>query len=198
MAANLAGPYQIRIDYLTGGLTHRKNLNCAVIGTPAAGTPDETVLFQTAGDGNVDMRTCVTEYWAFARQFFSSSTSVTLVELWKAVGDDVWDYVTSLGVNLPVGSDTVNPYVPAHQAILTFRSANGGIARDVFMEDVSSSNAQSALVANGAGGAPEQLAAYWMSGACWMLARDDSFPIAPLRFSNGQNERIWRKRYRGA
>jgi hypothetical protein len=30
----------------------------------------------------------------------------------------------------------------------------------------------------------------------WMLARDTSYPIAGMNYLHGQNERIFRKRYR--
>jgi hypothetical protein len=75
----------------------------------------------------------------------------------------------------------------------TFRSANGGVAKLVLLDVSFSGDTKSVVVPNSVGTTPQKLLAYFLSADSVMLAADDSYLVAGLYESRGQNEKIWRK-----
>lgn len=196
MAASLPGPYQIDYEFLIAGLTHHTRFNCFVVGTPVAGTPDTDIEVQTKSGGVTSFQDAAADLWAYIRPEFSTSYSVTSVTLWRFVpGTLVKTYVSSLSITLPAGL-AGSAYVAAHSRIFTFRTGAGGIMKAVFIEDSGGAMTQSPLVANVAGTAPQQLAAFMISAGGWAIGADNSYPVVPLRDSGSNNNAVERKRYR--
>jgi len=125
--------------------------------------------------------------------FFHTSTEFIRFELWKypVAGFDA-QYIATANVTV-VGLSAVATS-PAHQMTLTFRSAAGGVMRLQFMETV--------YVLNNKNTFPtgitviDALATYTIGSTSVIQARDDSRPVASLRASFGQNEKLFRKRFR--
>jgi len=123
------------------------------------------------------------------------SSDVTFVEagLWKyrpGTGEEDWycsQVVDELGEATP-------PYKAADEVIWTFRTQGNHLMRFTMEETVTGGNtrtAQSLLTGDWAA-----LRDYIISGDNWIRARDGTYPIVPLYICRGQNEAIWRKRFR--
>ena len=100
------------------------------------------------------------------------------------------DFISTGTVTNPLASGAAINI--AWQLTQTYRSANGGILKLVLLETNLGGNVRQTLVANPAGNASQKLAAYVMSADNVILARDDAYPVNPLRDSRGENETIFR------
>lgn len=196
MAINLPGPYEVVLEMTVNTLIHEMKWNCAAVGNPAIGTPASTISFQNRGGGTTLMDTAIGALWAFIRPHYNTAVTVGSVSLWKYVpGTFQKNFITASGVTLPAGSAAA-AINPAHELILTMRSANGGIAKITMEETSQTFIGQIPLIANASGSITQQLAAYLISSASWVLARDDAFLFAPYRQLGGTNEAIFKKRFR--
>ena len=199
MSANKAGPYEI--DFLITGFTapareHRFRPSVVALGNPTAGTAATAIDIQKAGGGTAKLNVVANQIWEYIRLFYPSGISCTGYTLWKYVtGTDAKDYISAGTVTNPAGTGAA--IVAAYQVVLTYRSALGGIMKQVLLETNQAAETRTVLVANAAGTPSQKLAAYVMSADNVIFARDDSYPITPLRQSFGQNERVWRLIYRG-
>ena len=195
MAINLPGPYEVVYKYVTDGLTHEAKVNCVALGDPGLGTPEASINFQTIGGTGAPMSDCISDFWAFYRMLLPVATVSAGAELWRYTpGTFQKQFVTAHIGSLLQGNAPA--YVAARQDVFSFRTANGGIMKINILETSNTSDLVTPLVANAIGSDSQKMAAYIISSAGWLLARDDAFPIAPLNWSNGQNEAVWRKRKR--
>lgn len=114
------------------------------------------------------------EYWFYDPEPSSNATFIDVVAL--------------AGTGTAVSDQT------AQQQTMTFRTKGGGIMRCQFMEGGLGGNNVDAFPFTDN---DSQLFALYMSGTLhpW-VGRDDTRPIAPLRNSLGQNEKLWRRRFR--
>jgi hypothetical protein len=136
------------------------------------------------------------QIWSFYRANYHTSISAIGYTLWKYVpGTLAKDYVSAGTVTTPLGTSGVAVII-AGQCTLTFRTANGGVLKCVFIEGSSGGDTRATLLPNAAGTATQRIAAYILSADNVALGRDDSYPVAAMRDSRGQNEKIWRKIYR--
>jgi hypothetical protein len=196
MAINYPGPYEVEIEYLTSGMKHKLRLSCVVQGEPAVGTLSSAINIVKRGGALASMDTVVSQFWAFVRPFLNTATSVNSVTLWKYTPNSFErTFITTMGTQLANGS-SATAFVLAHQATFTFRSGNGGIFKLQLMESVISQIIRSSLVANATGDAYQKLAAYCISTDSFLIARDDAYVVAPMYLIGGQNEALFRKRYR--
>lgn len=198
MVANLPGPYQVEYEYVTSGLTHKLAVNCIAIGSPAPGSIFADIQLQQRGGATDDALTLSGNLWAFIRPLLPTATTVSACTLWRFTpGTFERTFIAAREANLPAGSNAT-AFSAAAELVLSFRSANGGIMY-IRVEEQGTNTATpgyQALIANAAGAATQQLAAYVLSSAGWIIARDDSFPVAPYRQLIGTNETIFKKRYR--
>lgn len=200
MAINFPGPYEVEFPYnvpLSGvSVGHVLRVNCAAVGTPAPGTPASSVNLQTIAGTPATLQACADGLWDRIRIFLNTTATSLPFILWKYTpGTFAKTFITSGTLTNPNGSSS-NPNLAAHYLKMTFRSASGGIMGVMVSEDAQGGDTQIPLAANPAGNGYEQFAAYVISSAGWMLARDDSFPLVPYRLSFGENEAIWKKRFR--
>lgn len=201
MTTNLPGPYSVDFVYATGisGLTinHHLELSCAVIGTPAVGATPGSIAVQTKSGASLALLTAVNDVWGIFRQGLASAGVVCQGwTLWRYVpGTLARDFITAGVVTTPLGASGVAP-VPAAQTKCTLRSANGGILQVNMLESSVSGVSSSPLVPAGTGAWQVVMAQYLLSASGWVIARDDSYPVAALNVSFGQNEALFNKRYR--
>ena len=196
---NLAGPYEIEFQ-LTGWTapvrTHVMRLNVIAVGNPPPGTAVTAIDIQKQGGATAKLNVVANQAWDFLRQAYNTAITCIGYTLWKYVpGTAAKDFISAGTLTNPAGSNA-SPGVVAWEVVATFRSANGGIMKTVFLESSLTGETRVALVPNGAGNAVQKWAAYVLSADNITIARDDAFIIAPLRDARGQNERIWRKVYR--
>lgn len=196
---NYPGPYEIEftIDGFTNPVrSHKIRMNVAAVGTPAPGTLPTAITIQKAGGGTATLDAVANQAWSFLRQFWPNTILATGYTFWRYVtGTHAKDFIATGTVTTPTGTGA--GLTAKHQVTLTFRSANGGIMKSVFLETTLTGDTQVALVPNGAGNAAQKWAAYVLSADGVSLAADDAYPILALRDSRGENERLFRKIFRG-
>ncbi|HEY9664895.1 MAG TPA: hypothetical protein V6C65_41170 [Allocoleopsis sp.] len=198
MAVNLPGPYEV--EYQLDGWTapirsHLFRVNCAAIGSPVAGSLPNTIDMQKRGGGTAKLDVVANQLWEFLRLFWNNGIVCSGYTLWKYVpGTYAKDFVAAGAVTNQAASGSAG--VVAAQLTQTYRSANGGIMKIVLLETNQAGDTRVALVPNTVGTPSARLAAYLLSADSFVMARDDAFPVSPLRDARGQNESVWRKVYR--
>lgn len=201
MATNFPGPYSVEYAYTTsvGGviLPHTLQLNCLALSNPAPGTPVASINLQTVSGSPRALQTCVDDLWAFVRQLYHTSSICLGFTLWKypTAGSYARQFITAGIPALPAGASAAAT-TPAWQATGVYRSGGGSVMKLQLMESVHTAKTTVALVPNVAGNADQKLAAFVISANGWLMARDDGFPITPLTLSAGENERLFRERFR--
>jgi hypothetical protein len=196
MAINYPGPYELEFPYTVNGQVHKARFSCNVQGTPSIGSPSTSINLYTRSGGTVTMDAACSTLWAFLRPLLHTSVSISAPQLFRyAPGTFQRTWVSQMATALANGSNTVAPAL-ATQLTLTFRTGNGGIAKITVLEHGDNTPYKVPLTANPAGSGVSKLAAYAISADSWILGRDDSYLVAPLYNLNGQNEVLFRKRYR--
>lgn len=192
--ANFSGPYQIRIFYTTLGRAHVARLNCDTVGTPAIGETFDNITLVTkdtvgvAADVAVDALIDVID-----GRFNTGEATFGRAELWKyeALSENA-DFVASYTIGAT--GNSANGCVPASELIMTFRTQEGGIMKFVLEETSAAAGAAQDYPPNDSG--DQDIMDYITADDTWVLAKDTSYPVVPLRFLPGQNERAFKKLYR--
>jgi hypothetical protein len=196
--ANFPGPYELEFVLSLATTPAREHVirqNIALVGSPVAGTPFASITVQKQGGGTANLQTAADLLWSFHRLMHATIMTVVNVILWKYVtGTFAKDFVSSGTVATPSG--VTGSAQEAQQHTLSFRTANGGIMKLVYLEGNVAGNSRLNLVPNTVGTNFQKVAAYVLSADNICLGRDDSYPVAALRESRGQNERVWRSIHR--
>lgn len=201
MAINLPGPYEVDYSYTVTvssvPLTHHFAVSCAVLGTPAVGSTPSSVLVANKGGGSQALDAAANSLWNYYRPNLQGVSVVSPgYTLWRYVpGTLERVFITSGTLTNPTGS-SANPTIAASQVKLTMRTAAGGILQINQLEGATSGSVVTPLIPAATGAWYVVLAQYLISSAGWVLARDDSYPIAGLNVAFGQNEAVFKKRYR--
>lgn len=197
MANSRIGQYII--EYLLEGFSsptrsHRLRLWVDPQGTPAIGAAPATIDIMKKSGATANLQTVADQVWSYFRLAYSNTISASSYSLWRYQTENSKDFISGGVVASPAGSTgTINV---AQQMTLTFRHALGGIGKVVMLETNLTGNDRNALVPNPAGTAPQRIAAFLLSADSPMVALDNSFPVAALRDSRGQNEAIFKMVYR--
>lgn len=194
MALNFPGPESIEIVYTVANVQHKQELNCNLVdGYTIGGDPANMTLVTRDAQG-VSVSQAVADYVDIAKGFFGTNMTFDFYNVWRYTPlSTERTFVTSGAIG--VAGVSSNPTVLAQQNTLTFRTAEGGTMRMVYLEpanDVLVSSPLSAPSVNAAGFVRD----YVLATDSWILARDTSYPIAPLNFIGGQNEAVFKRRYR--
>jgi len=199
MAENLPGPYEIEFDlqgWLSPARSHVLRFSCAAVGSPAPGSLPTAIDIQKMGGATAKLNVVANQIWAFVRTLYAPAISAVGYTLWKYVpGTLAKDFISAGALTTPAGT-AAGAATVAHQTTLTFRSANGGVLKVVFLETSLTGDTRITLIPNPVGSLIPLFASYVMSADNVILARDDAYPVAALRDSRGQNERIWREVFR--
>lgn len=198
MANSKIGQY--RLEFPVTGYTapirsHICGLWVAPTTTPAPGTLPSDVDLQLLGGGTDTLQAVALDYANRIRPLFDATLGIGAFTLWRYATEFSRDFVTA-GTVAPVTSTGSGVSIAIGQ-VLTFRHANGGVGKHVFLETMFGGNAYINLVPNASGNTIERFAAWVMSSDSPVIALDNSFPVAPLKFAQGENESVWRKVYRG-
>lgn len=198
MALNFPGPYEVRINYsvTVAGQTlqHQQRLNFKCNPVPTAGDPFNSIAVERADGTTQTLQTLVDNWITVLRPMYASGVSTFIdAEAWKYLpGTFEASYISSYAINLAGTSAT--GAVAAGQAIMTFRTLEGGIMKVSLMESsiaVGPSRSYTAMtsaeqdIANAVFVAPQKF-----------LGRDTSYPFSVLRLHPGTNEALFKKRYR--
>lgn len=193
MAQNYPGEYAVEIIYSVGGLTHKALISCDVSGTPSVGDAPSTIDLLTKGGGVTPLDTAVNVYVTLLQPLFSTTVDFVKFEFWKYAPlsyDRTWITDGTLGLN----GTNAGAYAPAKYRKFSFRTLAGGVAYLTLLESIVDGNLQESYPF--ASPASNAIANYAVGGTSWMKARDNSFFSTPILLSDGQNEVLFRKRYR--
>lgn len=189
--------YQTRIFVLVDGLTHVQRYRHIPINfSEAAGQPADQYEVQQR-DFNVTAWDAAVENFLtnWVGQFNTDCTFFS-AELWKyAAGSNDAIFLSAFApTTQPTSGGT---YTPAAESIFTARTALGHIVRFIEIEGRATGSAIIPWVADNAGNSTEKLAYdVTVASDSTIVDREGGFPISALRISNGQNEAVWRKRFR--
>ncbi|MGH9993576.1 MAG: hypothetical protein ACREAZ_13270 [Nitrososphaera sp.] len=200
MVTNFPGPYEVRILYDTTPtgqprLFHQQRLNVALVGTPAPGTPFSAITAVTRGGVSTPTLSAAVDAWLTLMQpIFHTTSGFGLVELWKYTPNSFEaQFISSYNSALIAGTSPSVSGV-AQQDVYTFRTLEGGIMRINFMEGINRPY-QKQLYPT-LTGAIDAVFAFIIGTTNWILARDTSYPFAALHYLAGQNEKLFRIRFR--
>lgn len=195
---NYDGLLEVRISYTTQPngmlpLSHKLTFDVISGVIPAVGTPFANIEVETRGGALVELDTFVTNFVTIVADFYATGDSFDFAELYyipEGTFDATWISAFTLGINGTVGGFST----PAHQDTLTFRTLGGGTGRIQLMETIATGNQK---IANPTGNAiVDDIFAYMTEATTAIVGRDNTHAIVGINWSSGQNERLWRKRYR--
>jgi len=194
---NFDGIWELRGYYSTvpAGFTsmeHRFTMDIDLDGTPTPGTPFSDIACLGRDGTPIILDDWADDLTAAWIDCYPATASLGRFELWKFdEGSLNGLYISTYEVG-ENGTNVAGSYA-ASQATWTFRSLNGGVARFQLMESSFGGDAKSSPPYGTIDGAVATLLTAETSP---MLARDNSYVFANIHFSQGQNEKLWRKRYR--
>lgn len=197
MANSKIGQYQIEFElvgYTSPVRSHFLHTWVSAQGNPPAGTLPSAIDILLLGGATAKLDVVANALWSYLRLSYNASILANTFTLWKYVTENAKDFISTGVVTTPAGAGGTT--VIAGQTTLTFRHSLGGIGKVVLIESTNAGDTQVALVPNAAGTPTQRLAAYLTSASSPMIALDNSFPVAALRDSRGQNERVWREVFR--
>jgi len=193
MVSFMPGPWNMLIHSEVDGMGHNYQYSCATytIGDVGDDMGDFTLLCK---DGSpIPADTAVQTLVALLQPVYSTDVTFVDASLWKyRVGTYEMDWYSALTLGV-VGTATP-PYHPAEEIIWTFRTQANHQLRFTFEETVAGGNLRTALSLQVGDWA--DIRDYLVSDANWILARDGTYPIVPMMSCMGQNEAVWRKRFR--
>jgi hypothetical protein len=199
MANSKVGQYQIeyRLEgYGAPARSHALRVWVQPASPPTVGELPENIDIALKGGATKTLKQVIDQFWSFVRLSFPTGVIVTDATLWRFATENSRDFISAAPVASPTGS--TGSVAVASQATLTFRHAGGGIGKIVLLESNSGGSARVPLTPNAAGTAPQRLAAYLLSADSPMIALDNTFPVAALRDSRGENEALFRLIFRGS
>lgn len=200
MAINFPGPYEVRIYYTVsfptlGAVVHVQRLNCDLEtpGSPGDTFGDLDVILRNGS--TIALNTQLTNWINLIKPFFrDAETTFDYAELWKyePLSFEA-DFISTQTIGV-TGSITTGSQVAASQCIWSFRTLEGGTMKISLMESLLAPGArlgyglQSSL--------SQALVDYILGPSNGWLARDTSFPFSHIAQFPGQNEAVFKKRYR--
>ena len=200
MATNFPGPYQLRIFYEVGpglypDMVHVMQLNLALLSDPDLGTLFADIDVVARIVATHPLATVTDEISALMQPHFNS-TDVTILyaELWKyEAGTFNATYVSSYVIDLP--GTGIPASWPAGQLIYTFRTYEGGVMK-VSLQETTTEWGNSVSYGDLSQEAQDFADYFTGDTASFFLARDTSYPFICLARHPGQNEALFKKRFR--
>ena len=198
MAPNLPGPWELRIFYDTTPsgqpqFNHEMRLNIVIDGTPSPGQDFDTYDYVAKDSSVFDIETWMLAFVDLLKVVYPSAASFNTCELWKyntGTTDASFYSSTSIGVVGTAGGNSAS----AGQAVLTFRSQNGGHARINLMESVKTIGVTLSIPSGDT--AIDNIAAAVIADDSPVIARDNGYLFNALNYHPGQSEALFKARYR--
>lgn len=198
MPEHFDGIWELRLIYTVtpSGFTameHRMTLDVNVTSDPDVGAlfPDIDVTGRSGAIIALD--TWCDDLITVLEPAFGATASLSRFELWK-IPEGTYAGVFYSAYGIGAAGTGASPNVAAWQLTLTFRSLQGGTARLQLMESMAGGNSKISPPYSSAW--ITDLADFITAPASPVFARDNSFVFAQIHECQGQNERLWRKRYR--
>lgn len=197
MPTNYDGQYEVRLNYTTVVATvpmdHTMTFDIKLDYEPEPGTPFSEILVSDWNETSSPLDALIDALLAELLPLYNLTTDFTSAELWK-IPEGTYDatFLSVYGIGTP-GESSTNTSA-AHQLTFTWRSTAGGIMKLVLIESISTEQGKYAYPTGSS--TWNDVFAFVGSATRPFMARDNTRPFAPLRVSGGQNEAVWRRRYR--
>lgn len=198
MTENFDGEHELRFYYATTPtgfpeIEHVLTFDVDPTTAPTAGDDFSDISINLRNSSTVLLSDFVDDFVAGMIAIYPSTATIIRAELWEIPeGTYAGTFIATYPID-EVGTAVGGSQV-AQQTTLTFRSIGGGSGRLQFMEcSVSGNNKESYPYTNTALNAIADFVTAVTGG---IHARDNTFMFANIHASHGQNERLWRKRYR--
>lgn len=186
------GGYVLAINYTVSGLQHVSRIPVQLAGVIALGTPFDEIITQAKNGSTSYLDFVVDALVTKMRPLYGTADDLSNATLFlKEVGSDALEYVSEYSMSVAGSGAAGNPTA---QAIFTFRTVNGHIAKFNLSEPNVSSNAM--LRPPYPAGALNDLALHIADPSRPFQGTDNSFLYSSIGIGLGQNERLWRKRFR--
>lgn len=192
MTQYFPGPYEVELQYVAAGITHKQRLNATMVVEGDVGDPFSSYSVLTRAGGSVALNTAVDAWVTLIKTQFANTINFTTATLYKYVtGTNEKNFRSTYNVaQVGTGSGSV----ASHQDIYTFITQAGNGMRISLLETQRNSEARIPI---DDGTASEKAIANFLIGTTnWIKARDGSFPIGKLNLSGGQNEALFKRRNR--
>jgi len=145
------------------------------------------------GGTTTALNTAIDAYVALLRPLFTNATQFVGATLWRyAPSSYVRTFYSTYDINLAGSASGSN--LVAGQAVYTYRTLIGNRMRVNLMEGIS--NGTQKLPQNTLTLANLAFANYFVGASCVFHGRDNAFAAVGLNYLAGQNEALFRKRYR--
>lgn len=198
---NYDGRHELRFFYTTTlnsrALTHRHTIDFDGSPYNSVDPPRDfaSTTVTTHGDDDVSLASMVDDYVALLLPFWRPTTEFARCEWWRYGAEPSEDAVF-MGVHdiLEPGTAASGVDIEAQQATITYRLVGGGVMRQQLMEVFVAGNGYQTFPT--AVAIVNNLSAYIRGTSHCFLGRDNTRPIATIGLGLGQNERLWRKRFR--
>lgn len=197
---NYDGVHELRLFYATTPageeeMTHRLTFDVLPDTPPSPGADIAAIECQTKGGALALLGTWyLDDFLPLLQACYPATANFFLLEMWQIPeGEYNGTFIGSLELS-EVGTNGTGSTV-AQQTTFTFRSIGGGIARLQLMESSFSGNLKQTPPF--ATATANNLTQFLNGNDSLMIARDNTPLNARLRQSDGQNEKLWRKRFRG-
>lgn len=196
MATFPAGPYTLEYQGSVGSLVHLLTFNCDTVGTPDIGTPPLDVFLETRDHAGSTLADAANALWDVVRPLFGPTYLCSTYTLWKRVPENTEKIFISAGtLTNPNGTGAAGSTVLSSQITGTWRSALGNVMKVVLLE-AATTRVDSVPIPSSGDVWFIPLSTFILSPAGFVMARDRSFPVAPMKVSYGQNEKIFNRRNR--
>lgn len=195
---NFDGEAEVTIFYDTQPtgftlLEHTVTFDVLPVSVLVPGTDFVDIDVETRIGGFLALKDAVDDFVAGMIALYPSTATIIRAELnYIPEGTEDKQFISVYGIN-EVGTNGTGSQV-AQQSTYTFRSLGGGSGRIQFMESSITGNSKSSYPYGSA--ALNALPDLITATSNFILARDNTFMFANLHLSNGQNERLFRKRFR--
>lgn len=194
MAINYPGPFEVRLFYTVNTLQHEQRLNLALSSPPSPGDLFSAIT-AVYGDTTTDTLDNAVDDWVGIMRPLINSAGGTFdfAELWEYEPESFEaNFVSSYSIGLAAtGGGSV---VTAGQMIFVFRTREGGIMKINVLEGNRATGVP--LTFGGLSPNEQLLVTAITSGATPWMGRDTSYPFSFSRAFPGQNEAIFKKRFR--
>jgi hypothetical protein len=198
MTINFPGPFELRLNYTTQitnvTFGHQARYNVILNPEPSPGTAFADIDIDLRGGGSALLDTYCASWITLIDELYNSTTATFQNwELWKYTPlsfEASFVSAQDIGVNGSSGA----ALFAAGQSILSFRTLEGGIMKLNFMESIVSAAASDPAPYTPSG--LEAIRTFILGTTNGFLGRDTSYPFASIAHYPGQNEVLFKKRFR--
>jgi len=200
MTLNFPGPYEVRLIYSTTvtsqTIQHTARYNCVIPFDPTPGDLFSAIEVDTRDNTGEQLDVAIDAWVALIDGLYyngAGAVSFDYAELWK-YEEESYDASFISTYDIAVAGASAVTTVTASQVILTYRTIAGGVMKQSFMEgNVAIGEIDTPPYANTT---LEAIRNFTLGGSNWMIGRDNAHPFSAIGAYPGQNEALFKRRFR--